>query len=68
MLNVVYLVGDRETGEAVAVDPAHAPDDVLDLLEADGMRLTGVLATHYHPRAAGAPTCRVATPRPCTTA
>jgi Zn-dependent hydrolases, including glyoxylases len=49
MLNFVYLVGDRESGEAVAIDPAHAPGDVLDLLEADGMRLTGVLATHYHP-------------------
>lgn len=49
MLNFVYLVGDRATGEAVAVDPAHGPDDVVDILAADGMRLTGVLATHYHP-------------------
>jgi glyoxylase-like metal-dependent hydrolase (beta-lactamase superfamily II) len=49
MLNFVYLIGDRETGEAVAVDPAYAPDEVLDVLAADGMRLTGVLATHYHP-------------------
>jgi glyoxylase-like metal-dependent hydrolase (beta-lactamase superfamily II) len=49
MLNFVYLVGDRETGEAVAVDPAYAPGEVLDVLAADGMRLTGVLATHYHP-------------------
>jgi glyoxylase-like metal-dependent hydrolase (beta-lactamase superfamily II) len=49
MLNFVYLVGDRETGEAVAVDPAYAPGDVLEVLAADGMRLTGVLATHYHP-------------------
>jgi glyoxylase-like metal-dependent hydrolase (beta-lactamase superfamily II) len=49
MLNFVYLVGDRQTGEAVAVDPAYAPDEVLDVLAADGMRLTGVLATHYHP-------------------
>jgi glyoxylase-like metal-dependent hydrolase (beta-lactamase superfamily II) len=49
MLNFIYLVGDRETGEAVAVDPAYAPGEVLDLLAADGMRLTGVLATHYHP-------------------
>jgi glyoxylase-like metal-dependent hydrolase (beta-lactamase superfamily II) len=38
-----------ETGEAVAVDPAYAPGEVLDLLAADDMRLTGVLATHYHP-------------------
>jgi glyoxylase-like metal-dependent hydrolase (beta-lactamase superfamily II) len=49
MLNFVYLVGDRETGEAVAIDPAYAPGDILDVLAADGMRLTGVLATHYHP-------------------
>jgi glyoxylase-like metal-dependent hydrolase (beta-lactamase superfamily II) len=49
MLNFVYLVGDRETGEAVAVDPAYAPEEVLDVLAADGLRLTGVLATHYHP-------------------
>ena len=49
MLNFVYLIGDRETGEAVAVDPAYAPGEVLDVLAADGMRLTGVLATHYHP-------------------
>ena len=49
MLNFVYLIGDRETGEAVAVDPAYAPGDILDTLAADGMRLTGVLATHYHP-------------------
>ncbi|HEV7864449.1 MAG TPA: MBL fold metallo-hydrolase, partial [Acidimicrobiia bacterium] len=49
MLNFVYLIGDRETGEAVVVDPAYAPGEVLDVLAADGMRLTGVLATHYHP-------------------
>lgn len=49
MVNFVYLVGDRSTGEALAVDPAHAPGDVLDVLAADGMRLRGVLATHYHP-------------------
>ncbi len=49
MVNFVYLIGDRQTGEAVIVDPAYAVQDLLDLLEADGMRLTGVLGTHYHP-------------------
>src|ERR1700684_3046998 len=49
MVNFVYLIGDRETGEAVAVDPAYAVQDLLDILAADGMRLTGVLGTHYHP-------------------
>ena len=49
MVNFAYLVGDRETGEAVAVDPAYAPGEILDVLAEDGMRLSGVLATHYHP-------------------
>jgi len=49
MVNFVYLVGDRETGEAMAVDPAYDIDGLLAILDEDGMRLTGVLATHYHP-------------------
>ncbi|HMD45078.1 MAG TPA: MBL fold metallo-hydrolase [Acidimicrobiales bacterium] len=49
MVNFVYLLGDRQTGEAVIVDPAYAVDDLLDVLETDGMRCVGVLATHYHP-------------------
>src|SRR3954470_10840779 len=49
MVNFAYLIGDEESREAVVVDPAYAPDDLLDVIEADGMRLTGVLATHHHP-------------------
>jgi glyoxylase-like metal-dependent hydrolase (beta-lactamase superfamily II) len=49
MVNFVYLIGDRERGEAVAIDPAYDVAGILDVLEADGMRLTGALATHYHP-------------------
>jgi len=48
MVNFVYLIGDRETGEAVAIDPAYDIDGILDVLAADGMRLTGALATHHH--------------------
>ena len=48
MVNFVYLIGDRETGEAVVVDPAYDPQAIVDVLAADGMRLTGALATHYH--------------------
>ena len=48
MVNFVYLIGDRETGEAVVVDPAYDQQGILDLLAADGMRLTGALATHFH--------------------
>jgi glyoxylase-like metal-dependent hydrolase (beta-lactamase superfamily II) len=49
MVNFVYTVGDRESGEALLIDPAYAVGDLLDVLEADGMRCVGVLGTHYHP-------------------
>ena len=49
MVNFIYLIGDRETGEAVVVDPAYDPQGLLDILTADDMELSGVLATHYHP-------------------
>ena len=49
MVNFVYLIGDRETGEAMVVDPAYDTDGVLDVLANDGMRLTGALVTHHHP-------------------
>ncbi|MCU1364370.1 MAG: hydrolase [Ilumatobacteraceae bacterium] len=48
MVNFVYAIGDRSTGEAVLVDPAYAVNDLVDVVEADDMRVTGVLATHYH--------------------
>jgi len=48
MVNFTYLVGDRETGEAVAIDPAYDIKGLLDVLAEDDMRLTGALATHYH--------------------
>lgn len=48
MVNFAYLIGDRESGEAVIIDPAYDTDTLVDLLEADGMTLTGALATHYH--------------------
>lgn len=49
MVNFVYLIGDRETGDAVVVDPAYDIAGICDVLDADGMRLTGALVTHYHP-------------------
>lgn len=49
MRNFAYLIGDRETGDTVVVDPAYAAGDLLDTLEADGMHLSGVLVTHHHP-------------------
>jgi len=48
MVNFAYIIGDRETGEAVIVDPAYNVDDLLAMAEADGMTVVGVLGTHYH--------------------
>jgi hydroxyacylglutathione hydrolase len=49
MQNFVYLIGDRQSGECVIIDPAWAVDELVDLAERDGMRVVGGLATHYHP-------------------
>lgn len=49
MVNFSYLVGDRDTGQAVVVDPAYSVSELLGVLDEDGMTLTGVLATHFHP-------------------
>jgi glyoxylase-like metal-dependent hydrolase (beta-lactamase superfamily II) len=49
MRNFAYLIGDRQTGDCLVVDPAYAAGDLVDTLEADGMHLSGVLVTHHHP-------------------
>jgi glyoxylase-like metal-dependent hydrolase (beta-lactamase superfamily II) len=48
MVNFVYLIGDRDTGEAVIIDPAYDPAAVVAIAEADGMKVIGALGTHYH--------------------
>jgi hydroxyacylglutathione hydrolase len=49
MVNFVYALGDRDTGECVLVDPAYAVRELIDVVGADDMSVNGVLATHYHP-------------------
>ena len=48
MVNFVYAIGDRATGECVLVDPAYDPGGLVDTVTGDGMTVVGVLATHYH--------------------
>ncbi len=48
MRNFTYVVGDRESGEAVFVDPAYRPSELIELVAADGMTIVGVFATHFH--------------------
>lgn len=49
MQNFVYLLGDRDAGECLVVDPAWAVRELVDLAAQDGMRIAGALCTHYHP-------------------
>jgi hydroxyacylglutathione hydrolase len=49
MVNFAYLVGDRAKGECLVVDPAWDVDGIVAAANADGMRITGALVTHYHP-------------------
>jgi glyoxylase-like metal-dependent hydrolase (beta-lactamase superfamily II) len=48
MVNFSYLLGDRASGECVVVDPAYAIQDIRSIALADGMKITGVLVSHYH--------------------
>lgn len=48
MANFTYVVGDRVTREALLVDPAYSPDDLLAFLETEELTLVGVVGTHYH--------------------
>jgi len=46
--NYVWLIHDAESGETAAVDPSVA-DPVLTAAESQGVRITQVLNTHWHP-------------------
>ena len=48
MANFAYLLGSRESRECLVVDPAWQVDALLDRAQADDMRVTGALVTHYH--------------------
>jgi hydroxyacylglutathione hydrolase len=49
MQNYVYLVGDPQTREAAVIDAAWDIPAILDVAEADGMKITKALVTHFHP-------------------
>ena len=49
MQNFVYLLGDREAGKCLVVDPAWDVAGITERAREDGMRITGALVTHYHP-------------------
>lgn len=48
MVNFSYLIGDRETGECLVVDPAYDVAGLIAAAGADDMTISGALVTHYH--------------------
>jgi hydroxyacylglutathione hydrolase len=53
MRNYVYVIADEQQHAALLVDPAYAPGELLEMLDADELSLTGVVLTHYHADHAG---------------
>lgn len=49
MLNFSYAIGSRERRECVLIDPAWDVQGLIDQVSADGMKVIGALATHWHP-------------------
>lgn len=43
-----YVVGDRQTGRAIAVDPRRDIDEILAAAAADGLTIELVVETHFH--------------------
>jgi len=46
--NFGYLLGDREAGEGVLVDPSFDPELMVARARAQGLRITTILNTHGH--------------------
>ena len=44
----VYLVGDEKTKEAVIIDPADSPKDIMKMIAESGFTVTKILLTHGH--------------------
>ncbi len=49
MANFVYLVGDEEQKVCLVVDPAWDIPGIIEFASNEGVRIAGVLVTHYHP-------------------
>lgn len=46
--NCAYLLGDRELGVALTVDPAFQPEMVIERAQAQALQITHILNTHGH--------------------
>ena len=47
--NFGYLLGDRDAGVGVLIDPSYSPEEMVDRARAQGLRVTHIINTHGHP-------------------
>lgn len=47
--NFGYLLGDREAGQAVLIDPSYTPDVLVERAREQGLTVTHIINTHGHP-------------------
>jgi glyoxylase-like metal-dependent hydrolase (beta-lactamase superfamily II) len=47
--NFGYLLGDRDAGAGVLVDPSYSPDVFVERARAQSLTITHVINTHSHP-------------------
>jgi glyoxylase-like metal-dependent hydrolase (beta-lactamase superfamily II) len=53
MANYSYVIADKETQDALLVDPAYDPAGLLAIVSEKGLKLRGVILTHFHADHAG---------------
>jgi glyoxylase-like metal-dependent hydrolase (beta-lactamase superfamily II) len=46
--NFGYLLGDRDAGRGVLIDPSYSPDDFVDRARVQSLTITHILNTHGH--------------------
>jgi glyoxylase-like metal-dependent hydrolase (beta-lactamase superfamily II) len=46
--NFGYLLGDREAGQGLLIDPSFTPEALVERARAQGLRITHILNTHGH--------------------
>src|SRR5512139_1398538 len=47
--NFGYLLGDRNAGAGVLIDPSYAPDTLVQRARVQGLTIVYVINTHGHP-------------------
>lgn len=48
MLNFAYIIGDKESGEGLVIDPSWEPERLYNMAREEGIRIRYIVNTHCH--------------------